>query len=348
MLIDGRPIGSDQKPYIIAELSANHGGDLERAKKIIRLAAEHGADAIKFQAYTADEMTLDCDRPDFVVQADNPWKGERLHALYQRAATPYEWFPELFAAARQAGITPFASVFGLQGLALMEQMGSPAFKIASFEAIDLELVAACARTGKPLIVSTGLCARQEVEDILDAFHAAGGSDIALLRCNSAYPADPREAHLATIPDMIARFGVPVGYSDHTTTSLQAVVAVGLGACIVEKHVIDAREPATADSTFSCLPEQLGELVTACHAAWQARGEISYGPQQREKQSLAFRRSLYACVNIAAGETLTTQNVRSIRPGFGLLPKHLPEIVGRRAARDIQRGEAISWKMVNIP
>jgi pseudaminic acid synthase len=344
--IGGHAIGPQHEPYIIAELSANHGGDIERAKRIIRIAAEGGAQAIKFQAYTADEMTLDNGRADFVVQADSPWKGERLHALYARAATPYAWFPELFDYAKSCGIAAFASPFGQAGIDLLEKLGAPVYKIASFEAVDLELVAACASTGKPVIVSTGLCQFAEIEDVLTAFTKAGGKHIALLRCNSAYPADPREANLATIPDMIARFGVPIGYSDHTLTSLQAAIAIGLGACIVEKHVIDAREPATADSTFSCLPDQLTELVQTCRAAWQARGAISYGPHHREKQSLAFRRSLYAVKPVAAGEAFTRDNVRSIRPGYGLMPKHLPKVLGAKAKRDIAAGEPLSLDLID--
>ncbi|MGE5545970.1 MAG: pseudaminic acid synthase [Solirubrobacterales bacterium] len=342
IFIDGRRIAADAEPYIIAELSANHGGDLERAKRIIRMAAERGAHAIKFQAYTADEMTLDSDRPDFVVQADNPWKGERLHALYTRAATPYEWFPELFATARAHGITPFASPFGLAGVEILKALDAPAYKIASFEAVDLDLIAACARTGRPMILSVGMCTIAEIEEAVAAFRAAGGRELALLRCNSAYPADPREANLATIPDMAARFGIPIGYSDHTLDAIQAAVAVSLGACIVEKHVIDAREPPTADSMFSSLPEQLEELVTVCRAAWQARGSVSYGAHARESQSLVFRRSLYACRRIEAGEPLTDDNVRCVRPAHGLKPKHKAEVMGRKAGRAIEAGEPITW------
>lgn len=345
IVVDGRRIGPMEPPYIIAEMSANHGGDLERAKRIIRVAAEKGADAIKFQAYTANEMTLDCDRPEFTVQADNPWKGERLHNLYDWAATPYEWFPELFATAKDSGVTPFASPFGPKAVEMLEDLAAPAYKIASFEAVDLELIAACARTGKPMIISTGLCTVDEIQDALTAAREAGGQEVALLRCNSAYPADPKEANLATVPDMIDRFGIPIGYSDHTLDSVQAVVAVGLGACLVEKHIIDAREPETADSTFSCLPDQLGELVTACHSAWQARGTVSYGPHERERQSMVFRRSLHASRNIGQGETFSDDNIRSVRPGNGLLPKHKREILGRAATRDIEVGEPLSWELV---
>jgi len=341
--IAGRRIGPDAPPYIIAEASANHGGDLARAKRIVKLAAEKGADAVKFQAYTADSLTLDCDRPDFVIKGDNPWKGRRLHALYQEAATPYAWFPELFAYAKECGIVAFASVFGKDSIELLETLGAPAYKIASFEAVDSELIAACAATGKPVIISTGLCTLADIQTALDAARNGGGREIALLRCNSAYPADPAEANLFTIADMIKRFDVPIGYSDHTLETLPAAIAVGIGAMIVEKHVIDAREPATADSTFSCLPDQLEALVKACREAFRARGGIKYGASKREEPSVVFRRSLYATADIGAGEKLTRQNVRSIRPGNGLPPRCLPQILGKPALRAIARGEPIVWE-----
>ena len=343
--IAGRRIGPDAPPYIIAEVSANHGGDLARAKRIIELAAAKGADAVKFQAYTADSMTLDSDRADFVITGDNPWKGRRLHALYQEAATPYDWFPELFAHAKKHGVVAFASAFGKDSIALLEELGAPAYKIASFEAVDIELIAACAATGKPVIISTGLCTLADIQTALDAARSAGGSEIALLRCNSAYPADPAEANLATIADMIRRFDVPIGYSDHTVETLPAAIAVGIGATIVEKHVIDAREPVTADSTFSCLPDQLEALIKACHEAFLARGGIKYGPSKREEPSIVFRRSLYAVTDIAPGETLTRANVRSIRPGNGLAPRHLTELLGKPAQRSIARGEPIAWDAI---
>ena len=343
--IAGREIGPDAPPYIIAEVSANHGGDLARAKRIVSLAAEKGADAVKFQAYTADSLTLDCERPDFVIAGDNPWTGRRLHALYQEAATPYEWFPELFAHAKVCGIPAFASVFGADSIALLEALGAPAYKIASFEAVDTELIAACAATGKPVIISTGLCTLADVAIALAAARSGGGKQIALLRCNSAYPADPAEANLATIADMMRHFNVPIGYSDHTLETLPAAIAVGIGACIVEKHVIDAREPATADSSFSCLPDQLEALVKACREAYAARGKVKYGPSKREEPSLVFRRSLYAIAAIGEGEALTRANVRSIRPGNGLPPRCLPEILGKRARRPIARGEPIGWDAV---
>jgi N-acetylneuraminate synthase len=343
--IDGRRISPEDPPYVIAELSANHGGSLERARRIIEIAARSGADAIKFQAYTADELTIDSDRQDFVITADNPWKGERLYRLYESAATPYDWFPELFAHARALGITPFASVFSAGSIDALERLQVGAYKIASFEAVDLELIGACAATGKPVIISTGICELDEMAQALDAARKAGGRQVALLRCNSTYPADPAEANLLTIADMIHRFDAPIGYSDHTLTALQAIVAVGLGASIVEKHLIDAREPPTADSSFSCLPDQFDELVQAVRTAHLARGAVFYGASSGERKSIVFRRSLYAVSDIAAGEAFTRDNVRSIRPGYGLKPNCLPKVLSGVAARSIKRGEPLSWELV---
>ncbi|MBM3565536.1 MAG: pseudaminic acid synthase [Alphaproteobacteria bacterium] len=346
LTIAGRRIGHDEPPYIIAELSANHGGNLERAKKIIRMAADKGADAIKFQAYTPENMTLDCDMPGFVVEADNPWKGRRLHELYASAATPYSWFPELFATARQAGITPFCSPFGADAVAMLEKLNSPAYKIASFEAVDVDLITTCAKTGKPLIISTGLCTEEEAATALETALRAGAREVALLKCSSAYPSVIEETNLMAIPYMRERFGVPVGYSDHTMGAAVAIAACAIGAYIIEKHVIDSRLPPTADSEFSALPDDLALLVHGCREAFLARGRGQLGPTEREIQSRVFRRSLYAVRDIAAGETLNRDNVHSIRPGYGLLPKYLPELIGRKAKKNIRRGEPISWDLVD--
>ena len=345
IVIDNRSIGPNHLPYIIAELSANHGGDLQRARRIVQMAAECGADAIKFQAYTADSLTLDCDMPDFVIASDNPWKGRRLYDLYAEAATPYDWFPELFAYARKLGITPFASPFDTKAVAMLENLEAPAYKIASFEAVDVELIAACAATGKPVIVSTGLCSLEDIEDVVKTFRQAGGRELALLVCSSAYPSDPKELNLSVVADMAVRFGVPTGFSDHTLGAAVAIAACAMGACIVEKHVIDSRTPPTADSAFSALPEELADLVTGCRTAFLARGRVDYGLSEREKQSTVFRRSLYAVRDIDSGEAFTDSNVRSIRPGYGLLPKEKPNLKGRRANRRIMRGEPLSWELV---
>lgn len=343
--IDGRRIGPDDPPFIIAEMSANHGGDLDRALRIIRLAADCGADAIKFQAYRAETMTLDLASPGFVIEGDNPWTGTKLYDLYAGAATPYDWFPELFRASRDADIIPFASPFDHAAVDMLEALDAPAYKIASFELVDVDLIDRCARTGKPMIVSTGMGSEQEIADGLAAALGAATREVALLKCTSAYPSDPAEANLRTIGAMRERFGVPVGLSDHTIGINVATAACALGACIVEKHFIDAREPATADSVFSALPEELTELVAACREAHDALGQSHFGPAEREAQSLAFRRSLYAIDDIAAGATLSRDNVASIRPGFGLPVKSLPEVIGRTAKDAIKRGTPLSWDLI---
>ena len=341
--IDGRQVGPSAPPYIVAELSANHGGDLQRALRIIELIAEAGADAVKFQAYTAESLTLDCGLPGFTIEGESLWKDRRLYELYAEAATPYDWFPELYARARRCGITPFTSPFGLDALEMLEALDTPAYKIASFEAVDHGLIAAFAATGKPLVISTGLCSLEEIAEAVATARAAGCEEIVLLKCNSAYPASFEEANLLAIPALAERFGLPVGYSDHTLGVGAPVAACALGACMIEKHVIDSREPPTADSQFSALPSELREIVTLCRAAQEARGEAAFGPTEREQQSLMFRRSLYAVADIAAGEAFTGENVRSIRPGHGLAPKHLPEVLGRQARRALKRGEPLTWE-----
>jgi N-acetylneuraminate synthase len=346
--IADRTIGRDHRPYVIAEMSANHGGDIDRARRIIELAAACGADAVKLQAYKADSLTLDCDGPGFVIEADTPWKGRRLHALYQDSATPYEWLPELFADARECGIAAFVSPFDVEAVALLASLDAPAYKIASFEAVDLEMIRACAATGKPMIISVGLCSEEEIEDALAAARGAGAREIALLKCTSAYPARPEEANLVTIPAMIERFQVPVGLSDHSLGAAVAISAVALGATLIEKHFIDAREPATADSSFSAVPEELEALVKGVETAFEARGRPWYGPVERERSSLTFRRSLYAVDDIPAGEPLTRDNVRSIRPGLGLAPRYLPQILGRAVRAEVARGTPLDWEMVAGP
>ncbi|MEK9968294.1 MAG: pseudaminic acid synthase [Ferrovibrio sp.] len=343
--IAGRLVGPGQPPYIIAEMSANHGGSLDRAKKIIRLAAEAGADSIKLQAYTADSITLNHDGPGFTIESESLWHGRRLHDLYDEACTPYAWFPELFNYARSLGITPFATPFDPAAVAMLQELDAPAYKIASFEAVDIELIKVCARTGKPMIISTGMCNEQEIADAIDAARSAGATEISILKCTSAYPATAEAANIASIPAMERRFDVVVGISDHTLGTVVSAAACALGACLVEKHVIDAAEPPTADSAFSLLPDELKRLVSECRDAWSARGTVHYGPIGREKDSLQFRRSLYSVRNISAGEALTRENVRSVRPGYGLAPKHLEEILGRKAKADIPFGTPLSWEML---
>lgn len=343
--IAGRAIGISEPPYLIAEVSANHGGSFERAIKIVRLAADCGAEAVKFQAYTPDSLTIDAIQSDFRIRSSTLWDGQSLYSLYRSAATPYEWLGELFSYARKLKITPLCSVFDVDGIKLLERLDVAAYKIASFEAIDLDLIRACAETGRPLIVSTGLCTAEEIDDILKASRAAGSTQLALLKCNSTYPANLREANLICIPDMMRRFDVPIGYSDHTIGLTTAVCACALGACLVEKHFIDSREPETPDSRFSMIPDEFRRLTHECRDAFLARGDISYGVSVEEEASLVFRRSLYAVADIPAGERLTAQNIRSIRPGFGLAPKHLNKIIGSIATCRIRRGEALRWEMI---
>lgn len=345
IVIEGRKIGPDTPPYIIAEMSANHGGSLARARKIIDIAAEAKADAIKFQAYTADSLTLDSDLPDFTVKGNNPWKGRGLYELYRSAATPYEWFPELFDYARSHGVTPFASPFDEDAIKMLESVDCPAYKIASFEAVDLQLISAAAKTGKPLIISTGMCDHDDIVRALDAVEKANGVGCILLKCTSAYPSDPKDANVATVPAMSEEFNVCVGLSDHTEGTAVAVAACALGAVAVEKHVIDSREPPTADSTFSMLPEELNALVKDCNAAWNSIGTVRFGPSPGEEGSKAFRRSLYAVRDIQAGEILDESNVRSIRPGYGLPPHELPQVLGGVARTAIARGTPLSWNIL---
>jgi N-acetylneuraminate synthase len=340
--IAGRRVGPDEPPFVIAELSANHGGDLERAKRIVRQAAECGADAVKFQAYTPDSLTLDCDGPDFVISGDNPWKGRRLYDLYAEAETPYSWFPELYATARQAGLIPFTTPFGPDAIPMLEALDTPAYKIASFEAVDGELIRACAATGKPILISTGMCEAEDIARALDIVRQAGGKEVAVFRCNSGYPARIEEANLAAIPDMVRRFGVPVGFSDHTIGVSTAIAATALGACMVEKHVIDAIDPPTPDSSFSATPEVMRALVEGCREAWKARGVARYGATSGEGASKTFRRSLYFIADVRAGEIIDARHVRAIRPGYGLHPRHLAEVLGRRVSRDVGKGERVSW------
>ena len=340
--IAGRPIGPGHPPFVIAELSGNHNGSLDRALALLDAAAATGADAVKLQTYTPDTITLDHDGPGFVIKG-GLWHGRRLHELYAEAHTPWEWHEALFARARDLGVILFSSPFDATAIDLLESLGAPAYKIASFEAVDLPLIARAAATGKPLIISTGLCNLAEMADALDAAKAAPG--VALLHCVSAYPAVFSDANLATIPDMAARFGCVIGLSDHTPGSAAAAAGVALGAAIIEKHITLARADGGPDAAFSLEPDEFVRLVTDCRQAWEAVGRVSYDVEGSEAANLQFRRSLYAVADIAAGEAFTPANVRSIRPGFGLAPKRLPEVLGRRATRAIARGTPLSEDML---
>lgn len=343
--IAGRPIGPKHPPYVIAELSANHNGDLSRAIAILDAAKACGADAVKIQTYTADTITIDCDGPDFRIKG-GLWDGRRLYELYQEAQTPWEWHEALFAHARKIGIPLFSTPFDFTAIDLLERLDAPAYKIASFEAIDLPLIARAARTNKPLIVSTGMADFAEIGEAVACARANGAGGLALLHCVSAYPAPPEQANLRTIADLARSFDAVAGLSDHTLGIAVAVAAVAAGASVIEKHFTLSRADGGPDSAFSLEPSELKQLTESCRAAWAALGRVSYERQEAEKANMAFRRSLYAVVDICEGELLTDANVRSIRPGFGLPPKHLPDVLGRRAKRAIPRGAALKWDMLS--
>jgi N-acetylneuraminate synthase len=342
--IRGRAIGPDTPPLIVAELSANHNGSLERALRSLEVAKAMGAEAVKLQTYTADSMTIDCPRDEFQIHG-GLWDGYNLYQLYQEARTPYEWHAPLFARARELDLILFSTPFDEDAVELLERLGAPAYKIASFELIDLPLIQRAAQTGKPLIISTGMASEIEIGEAVAAARAAGCQELALLHCTSGYPAPLAEANLTTIPDLRQRFRVPVGLSDHTLGTSVPIAAVALGACLIEKHFTLSRQDPGPDAAFSIEPEELRQLCRASHSVWQALGSPNYTPTAVEQKNLPFRRSLYAVADIAAGELFTAQNIRRIRPGLGLAPKHYPQLLGRRAASDILRGTPLSWKLV---
>ena len=344
LMIDGRAVGPDRPPYVLAELSANHGGTLARALEIVEAAAKAGADGVKLQTYTADTITIDHQGPGFTIEG-GLWDGRSLHELYREAHTPWDWHPALFERARALGLGVFSSPFDATAVAFLEGLGCPAYKIASFEAVDLPLIETAARTGKPLVISSGMADAEEIAEALAAARGAGCREIVLLHCVSGYPTPPEDSNLATIVDMAERFGVPVGLSDHTLGTAVPVAAVALGAVMIEKHVTLRRADGGPDAAFSLEPPELARLVEDVRTAWAARGRIDYGRKASERGNAQFRRSLYAVADIAAGEAFTADNVRSIRPGFGLPPKHLPALLGRRAARAIARGTPLSGELV---
>lgn len=339
--IDGRKIGPGHPPYIICELSANHGGKLERALKLIDAAVATGADAIKIQTYTPDTLTIDHHGPDFRIKG-GLWDGYTLHDLYKEAYTPYEWHPMLMDRARQHGVTLFSTPFDGSAVDLLRSLGVSAYKIASFEAVDLPLIERVARERKPMIISTGMTDVDEIGQAVATARNAGTTELVLLHCVSTYPAKFQNAKLRTIGDIAERFGVVAGLSDHTPGTACAVAAVALGASVIEKHFTLRRADGGPDSAFSLEPEEFRRLVEDCNNAWLSVGSIDYSRSDEERGSMVFRRSLYVVTDIAAGHVLTEQNVRSIRPGFGLPPKHLPDVLGRRAARALKRGEPLAW------
>ncbi|MBN2564008.1 MAG: pseudaminic acid synthase [Phycisphaerae bacterium] len=344
--VAGHSIGPDRRVFLVAEMSGNHGQCFERAAEIVRAAKNAGADAVKLQTYTPDTLTLDCDRPEFRIGKGTIWEGKNLYRLYAEASTPWGWQPKLKALADELGLVLFSTPFDPTAVDFLEQMNVPAHKIASFELVDLPLVRRIARTGKPIIMSTGMASLTEIEEAVQAIRGEGNEQIALLKCTSAYPAPPEEMNLRTIRDMAERFGVPVGLSDHTLGIAVPVASVALGACIIEKHFTLSRAEPGPDSAFSLEPQEFKAMVEAVRDVEKALGRVNYEVTEHERASRVFRRSLFIVQDVKAGEILTESNVRSIRPGNGLPPKHLTEIIGRRAARDLPRGTPLSWDDVS--
>jgi pseudaminic acid synthase len=342
--IAGRAIGPGEPPYVIAEMSANHNGSMDDARAIIDMAAEAGADAVKMQTYTPDTITLNADGPEFQIKG-GLWDGQTLYGLYQKAYTPWEWHAPLFDHAKKAGITIFSSPFDHTAVDLLEGLDAPAYKIASFEAVDTPLIRRAAQAGRPLIISTGMANIAEIEAALAAAREGGARDIVLLHCVSGYPAPPGDYNLATIPDMAARFGVPVGLSDHTLGTATAVAAVALGACVIEKHVTLDRSRGGPDDAFSLEPGELKTLVRDARTAWEAVGRPNYERTESERGNVQFRRSLYFVRDLRKGDTITPDAVRSVRPGFGLPPAALDTVIGRTTARDIEANTPVAWEAV---
>lgn len=342
--IADRRVGRRHPPYVIAEVSANHNGSLDKALAIIDAAADASADAVKLQTYTPDTMTIDCDGPGFVIEG-GLWQGKKLYDLYRWAHTPWTWHAALFARARERGLHVFSTPFDASAVDFLRQFDPPAYKIASFEATDIPLLQAVAREGKPVILSTGMTTRAEVSDSVKALRAAGSRDVVLLHCVSGYPTDPCDSHLATIPDLALSYDCVIGLSDHTLGTAVATAAIALGATVIEKHITLDRGDGGPDAGFSLEPDEFACLVKDCRTAWQSVGSARTQPLETEKEMRKLRRSLYAVRDIAAGQSLTTENVRAIRPGYGLPSKELDRVIRCRAAREIARGTPLSWDLL---
>lgn len=344
--IGQRTVGPDTAPFIIAEMSGNHNQSLDRALELVEAAAKAGAHALKLQTYTADTMTLDCSKPGFVIEDPKSlWVGEQLYQLYQKAHTPWDWHQPIFERARTLGMIPFSTPFDHTAVDFLELLDVDCYKIASFENTDMPLIQKVARTGKPMIISTGMATVAELHRSVTAAREAGCKHLVLLKCTSTYPATPINSNIATIPHMRELFDCQVGLSDHTMGSGVSVASVVLGATVIEKHFTLARADGGVDSTFSLEPEELRQLVVETERAWQAVGTVKYGPSQAEKKSLQFRRSLYITQDLKVGDVLTVQNVRAIRPGFGLPTKHLEDVLGMTLKVDAERGTPLSWTLL---
>ena len=343
--IAGRRVAPDQPPYIIAELSANHNGRLETAMRIVEEAAKAGADAIKLQTYRPDTITLDCNSEEFKIKG-GLWDGRTLYELYEEAHMPWEWHQPLFEHARKLGITIFSSPFDTTAVDLLEELGAPAYKIASFEAIDLPLIEYVAKTGKPMIISTGMANLEEIQEAIETAQRAGCPQLAILHCVSGYPAPSEDYNLNTIADMISRFGLVTGLSDHTVDNTTAITSVALGASLIEKHFTLDRNGGGPDDSFSIEPEELRALCRDTKTAWKALGEVNYGRKSSEVGNVQFRRSLYFVRSMVKGERITSECVRSVRPGYGIAPKYLSSIIGKRVKYSIKSGTPVSYEIIS--
>ncbi|WP_417536710.1 pseudaminic acid synthase [Methylophaga sp.] len=345
VVIDRVKIGPDHPPYIIAELSANHNGSLERALATIDEAKKRGASAIKLQTYTADTMTIDSDRPEFLIKG-GPWDGFKLYDLYKWAETPFEWHKAMFEHARKIGITVFSTPFDETAVDLLEELDAPAYKIASFEVTDLPLIEYVAKTGKPMIMSTGMASEEEIEEAVATARNAGCEELVLLHCISSYPAPMEQANIAQVNELGNRFQAIPGLSDHTLGTTASVAAVALGACLIEKHFILNREDGGPDSGFSIEPEELERLCLETREAKLAIGKIGYDRQKAEEQNRIFRRSIYFMRDMKAGETIQEKDIRRIRPGIGIEPKYFSTLIGKTLKNDVTRGTPTSWELFN--
>jgi len=344
--IAGRSIGREHAPFIIAEMSGNHNQSIERALEIVEAAAKAGAHALKIQTYTPDTMTIDLDEREFhISDSDSLWNGTSLYKLYGEAYTPWAWHKPIFDRAHELGIIPFSTPFDESAVDFLETLSAPCYKIASFENTDLPLIRRVAATGKPLIISTGMASVAELDEAVRTAREAGCLDLVLLKCTSTYPASPEDTNILTVPHLRELFGCEVGLSDHTMGIGVSVASVALGATVIEKHFTLARADGGVDSTFSMEPSELAQLVVETERAWRALGKVNYGATAAEEKSRVFRRSIYASTDIAEGQPLTRDNTRIIRPGYGLSPKYLEQIIGRPAKQAIKRGTPISWELI---
>lgn len=343
--IGSRRIGAGYPAFIVAELSGNHNHAIDRAKAIIDAAKDAGADAVKLQTYTPDTITIDSDRPEFIVKTGKGWQGKTLHQLYGEAYTPWEWHAELFAYAKHAGLVCFSSPFDPTAVTFLKSLGNPIYKVASFEIVDTPLLEHIGKTRKPVIMSRGMATEAEMHDAVKTLRKFGTKDIAILQCVSAYPADPKDMHVANIPDIRKRFKTEAGLSDHSLTNDAAIASVALGACIIEKHLTLKRQDGGPDSSFSLEPAEFKALVQSVRTVEAAIGSVSYAPSKGEKENIQFRKSLFVVQDIKKGERFTSENVRSIRPGNGLPPRLYRAVLGKCAAKDLMRGMPLSQKLV---